>query len=193
MSNQYIVVTNEYSASGKWEIFADEIGTRVGSYESPDDVRGHLCDIDVDYVSIDADGNGSIVTIPVDWIGDGEKLVGSHRVLSLIETMSQEQMKSWIENSISFATAEVVWGRVRIRVPYAKRFELAGRLARVAKEAFNLDMIEICIYDAPFHPVGSVTRNPAVDGHPSVMMQWTTVTKLEGERMQAETKHEPEK
>ena len=92
--------------------------------------------------------------------------------------MTLEQMKSWIENSISFATAEVAWGRVRIRVQHEKKLELAGRLARVAKEAFNLDMIEICIYDAPFHAVGSVTRNPAVDGHPSVMMQWTTVVQL---------------
>lgn len=83
-NDQYLVITNQYSGSGKWEIHADDQGTRIGTYDSPDDVRSHLCELGLFKVSIDADGNGSIVEIPIEWIGDGDSLVGSERVLALI-------------------------------------------------------------------------------------------------------------
>lgn len=86
--SQYHVQTNQQEPSGKWAIYADDQGTKVGSYESPDDVRGHFhdlgLDVETDTVTVDGDGNGSIVSIPISWIGDGEKLIGSKRVLDLI-------------------------------------------------------------------------------------------------------------
>ena len=82
--SQYHVNTNNQEPSGKWTIYADDQGTVVGRYDNPDDVRGHFHDIGLDTVTIDGDGNGSIVEIPIAWIGDGEKLVGSKRVLNLI-------------------------------------------------------------------------------------------------------------
>ena len=86
--SQYHVNTNDQEPSGKWTIYADDQGTVVGRHEDPDDVRGHLCDlgldVETDTVTIDGDGNGSIVEIPIAWIGDGEELVGSKRVMDLI-------------------------------------------------------------------------------------------------------------
>jgi hypothetical protein len=86
--NQYHVNTNNQEPSGKWTIYADDQGTIVGRYDNPEDVRGHFhdlgLDVDNDTVTIDGDGNGSIVEIPIAWIGDGEKLVGSKRVMDLL-------------------------------------------------------------------------------------------------------------
>lgn len=86
--SQYHVQTNDQNPSGKWEIYADENGTKVGSYSCPHDVRGHFhdlgLDVETDTVTVDGDGNGSIVEIPISWIGDGEKLIGSKRVMDLI-------------------------------------------------------------------------------------------------------------
>lgn len=86
--SQYHVNTNNQELSGKWTIYADDQGTIVGRYDNPEDVRGHFhdigLDVETDTVTIDGDGNGSIVSIPISWIGDGEKLVGSKRVMDLI-------------------------------------------------------------------------------------------------------------
>ena len=86
--SQYHVNTNNQEPSGKWTIYADDQGTVVGQHDNPDDVRGHFhdigLDVETDTVTIDADGNGSIVEIPIAWIGDGEPLVGSRRVLDRI-------------------------------------------------------------------------------------------------------------
>lgn len=86
--SQYHVQTNEQEPSGKWTIYADDQGTIVGRYDNPEDVRNHLhdigLDVETDTVTIDGDGNGSIVEIPIAWIGDGGKLIGSKRVIELI-------------------------------------------------------------------------------------------------------------
>jgi len=84
MKSQYLVLTNNQTDSGKWTIMADDQGTIVGLYDSPDDVRRHLCDLDLTTVSMDVDGNGSHRQVPVEWIGDGEQLIGSERALSLV-------------------------------------------------------------------------------------------------------------
>lgn len=85
--SQYIVITNDQSSSGRWEIFADDQGTKVGSYESPDDVRLHFhdlgLDVETDTVLMDVDGNGTMRQVPICWIGDGENLVGSDRAIAL--------------------------------------------------------------------------------------------------------------
>ena len=87
-SSQYTVFTNVQADSGKWEIYADDQGTLIGMHDDPDRVRAHLHDLGVDVendtVSIDGDGNGSMVAVPISWIGDGEPLVGSSRVMDLI-------------------------------------------------------------------------------------------------------------
>lgn len=82
--SQYHVQSNDQNPSGQWTIYADENGTVVGRYCDPNDVRAHLSDIGLDVVTIDGDGNGSIVEIPIAWIGDGEPLVGSKRVCDRI-------------------------------------------------------------------------------------------------------------
>jgi hypothetical protein len=84
ITEQYMVLTNEQTNSGKWTIYADDQGTVVGLYDSPDDVRGHLCGLGLESVAMDVDGNGSIRQVPVAWIGDGEPLVGSQRALQLV-------------------------------------------------------------------------------------------------------------
>lgn len=83
-NEQYLVQTNEQTNSGKWTIYADDQGTVVGLYDSPDDVRGHLCELGMESVAMDVDGNGTIRQVPVEWIGDGEALVGSARALQLV-------------------------------------------------------------------------------------------------------------
>lgn len=87
--SQYHVQSNNQDPSGRWTIYADGQGTVVGRYSDPDDVRGHLHDLGIDVendtVTIDGDGNGSIVEVPISWIGDGEKLIGSKRVLDRIK------------------------------------------------------------------------------------------------------------
>ena len=86
--SQYHVNTGSQEFSGKWTIYADDQGTVVGRYGNPDDVRAHFhdigLDVETDTVTIDGDGNGSIVAIPIAWIGDGENLIGSKRVMDLI-------------------------------------------------------------------------------------------------------------
>jgi hypothetical protein len=82
-TDQYLVLTNEQTDSGCWEILADDIGTLVGSYDYPDDVRSHLYGLEIDTVLMDVDGHGTLRHVPLEWIGDGEKLVGSCRALSL--------------------------------------------------------------------------------------------------------------
>lgn len=62
----------------------------VGRFDSWEDVRGFLFDHsrfnEDDLVLLrDADGNGSGVVIPIAWLGDGEKLVGSCRVLDRMQ------------------------------------------------------------------------------------------------------------
>jgi len=81
---QYMVSTNEQADSGKWTIYADDQGTIVGLYESPDDVRSHLCDMGLDSVDMDVDGHGTIRPVPVEWIGDGGPLIGSQRAMELV-------------------------------------------------------------------------------------------------------------
>lgn len=78
------VQTNAQSVSGNWVIFETAMGTAVASYSDPDSVRNHLQSSGEAAVEIDGDGNGSLVVIPVEWIGDGERLIGSDRVLSRI-------------------------------------------------------------------------------------------------------------
>ncbi len=86
MSNeQYSVMTNTQSPSGKWTVFADDLGTVVGLYSDPDDVRSHLCYLGLTTVAMDVDGNGSFAQVPVEWIGDGESIVLSERAMKLIE------------------------------------------------------------------------------------------------------------
>lgn len=66
---------------------------------------------------------------------------------------------------------EIAFGRLRMTVANKNSVELAERLSQVP----DCDQIEICIFDAPFRHVGAWTRNPEVDGFPSVMPVWTTV------------------
>jgi len=82
--NKYLTLTNSQSPSGRWTIYADDQGTIVGLYDYPDDVRGHLAGLELDTVAMDVDGNGSIRQVPIEWIGDGEPLIGSDRALSLV-------------------------------------------------------------------------------------------------------------
>lgn len=86
MQSQYSVSTPAQNDSGKWLIYADDQGTVVGEYESADDARGHLCDLGLSMIAVETNltGLGSTVEIPIDWIGDGQKLIGSQRVLDLI-------------------------------------------------------------------------------------------------------------
>lgn len=83
MAMQYLVATNNQDPSGRWTIYADDQGTKVGQYDSPDDVRAHLCDLGLTEIDMDVDGHGTIRPVPVEWIGDGEPLVGSPRVMAL--------------------------------------------------------------------------------------------------------------
>ena len=83
-TTQYLTLTNEQSPTGRWTIYADDQGTIVGIYDDPADVREHLAGLELDAVAMDVDGNGSIAPVPIEWIGDGELLIGSLRALSLI-------------------------------------------------------------------------------------------------------------
>jgi hypothetical protein len=71
-------------------VYANAVdGDVLGRFDSGDDVRLFLYDHsrfdDGDLVVLrDADGNGSDCTIPIEWIGDGEPLVASRRVLDRI-------------------------------------------------------------------------------------------------------------
>jgi len=84
MNEQYTVQTNDQHTGGQWLIYADDQGTIAGCYDNPDDVRGHICELGLKSVAMDVDGNGSMRQVPVEWIGDGEPLVGSERALQLI-------------------------------------------------------------------------------------------------------------
>jgi hypothetical protein len=92
--------------------------------------------------------------------------------------MTAEQMSEWITNSIESVKTEVAFGRLRVTVAMEFAREVAARLSRVANGVFDVEMIEVCIPDAPFRHVGSWTRNPAVDGNPSVIPVWTTVGRI---------------
>ena len=83
-NKQYLVLTNAQSDSGQWTIYSDDQGTIVGKYDSPDDAREHLCSLGLESVAMDVDDDGTIRQVPVEWIGDGERLVGSARAMGLI-------------------------------------------------------------------------------------------------------------
>ena len=85
MNDQYLVLTNDQSPIGMWTIFVgDRERVAVWRSWSADDTRRHLCELNLESVSMDVDGNGSIRQVPVEWIGDGEKLIGSDRALALV-------------------------------------------------------------------------------------------------------------
>jgi hypothetical protein len=55
----------------------------------PDNIRDYLDERGVTRVTLDADGNGSLVAIPVSWIADGKPLEMSGRVLKLLHRGSR--------------------------------------------------------------------------------------------------------
>lgn len=62
----------------------DETGETVFKSDYPEDILDFCVENGITEVTFDADGNGSDVLIPVQWIGDGEPLELSKRVLNLI-------------------------------------------------------------------------------------------------------------
>ena len=84
---QYILSTNAQSPSGKWLLFVNDSGEAtadgiIDAVEYPEDMRELLRYLGVDRVEMDVDDNGTMRQIPVEWIGDGDPLVGSRRALS---------------------------------------------------------------------------------------------------------------
>jgi hypothetical protein len=77
-------------STNAWTVFANANDPDIiGRFDTGDEVRSFLFDhsrfSDGDTVTLlDVDGLGSSVAIPIEWIGDGEPLVGSPRVLELL-------------------------------------------------------------------------------------------------------------
>jgi hypothetical protein len=63
----------------------DEAGNIVYSTDYAADCRTYCQERGIDTVEFDADGNGSVVNLPVEWIGGGERLENSLRVLALMQ------------------------------------------------------------------------------------------------------------
>jgi hypothetical protein len=75
-------ISNSISGGPK---LINEAGETICKSDYAEDCRTHCEEAGIETVEFDADGNGSIVSLPVEWIGDGEKLENSPRVLALVK------------------------------------------------------------------------------------------------------------
>ena len=86
MSRSLVYVTARQSGNplGYNQVVDESDGTLPYASVDPVEIRMLLEDDGITEILFDADGNGSMVLIPVVWIGDGAPLEGSARVFSLI-------------------------------------------------------------------------------------------------------------
>jgi hypothetical protein len=79
-----VLLSNFQAPSGYWTVL--NVGVPWIECCDPEEMRRILSD---DYgmttILFDLDGNGTMRQIPVEWIGDGERIEGSERALALIE------------------------------------------------------------------------------------------------------------
>lgn len=69
------------SINGEWQVSDTEHVLWTGDAES---ARGWLQERGESVALCDVDGNGTMRPIPVEWLGDGERIEGSARALSLV-------------------------------------------------------------------------------------------------------------